>query len=75
MRHTLKTGFSFGVTSGVITTLGLITGLESGTGSKPAVMGGILAIAISDSISDAMGMHMTEEAAGSTATAKSGRPQ
>ena len=28
MKHSLKTGFSFGLTSGIITTLGLMVGLH-----------------------------------------------
>jgi len=39
MKHSLKTGFSFGLTSGIITTLGLMVGLHSGTHSRLAVMG------------------------------------
>ena len=35
-------GLSFGLTSGVITTLGLMVGLRSGTGSRIAVIGGIV---------------------------------
>ena len=31
MRESVKTGISFGLTSGVITTLGLMVGLHSGT--------------------------------------------
>lgn len=54
-------GFGFGLTSGVITTLGLITGLYSTTNSKLVVIGGILSIAIADALSDAMGMHITQE--------------
>lgn len=61
MRHSLKTGFSFGLTSGIITTLGLMVGLHSGTHSKLAVIGGILTIAIADAFSDAMGIHISEE--------------
>ena len=61
IKHSLKTGLSFGLTSGVITTLGLIVGLYSGTHSKLAVMGGILTIAIADSFSDALGIHIAEE--------------
>lgn len=56
-----KSGFNFGLTSAVITTLGLMIGLLSGTGSKLAVLGGILTIAIADAFSDALGMHMAEE--------------
>ena len=62
MRHSLRTGVSFGLTSGVITTLGLMVGLHAGTHSKLAVAGGILTIAIADAFSDALGIHMTKEA-------------
>jgi hypothetical protein len=58
----LQTGVHFGLTSGVITTLGLMVGLHSGTHSRPAVVGGILTIAIADAFSDALGMHISEEA-------------
>jgi len=61
MKHSLKVGFSFGLTSGIITTLGLMVGLYSGTHLKVAVIGGILAIAIADAFSDAMGIHICEE--------------
>ncbi|MGB6865995.1 MAG: VIT1/CCC1 transporter family protein, partial [Candidatus Aminicenantaceae bacterium] len=61
MKHSLKTGFSFGLTSGIITTLGLMVGLHSGTHSKLVVIGGILTIAIADSFSDALGIHISEE--------------
>ena len=36
-------------------------GLYSGTHSKLAVLGGILTIAIADAISDALGIHVSEE--------------
>lgn len=61
MRHPLKVGFSFGLTSGIITTLGLMVGLHSGTHSKLAVVGGILVIAIADAFSDGLGIHLSEE--------------
>ncbi len=54
-------GFSFGLTSGVITTLGLMVGLNFGTHSKLVVLGGILTIAIADAFSDALGIHISEE--------------
>lgn len=62
MKHSLKTGLSFGLTSGIITTLGLIVGLHAGTHSKIAVIGGILIIAIADAFSDALGIHISQEA-------------
>ena len=57
-----RTGLFFGATSGVITTIGLITGLNSGTGSVAAVLGGIFVIAVADAMSDALGIHLAEEA-------------
>jgi VIT1/CCC1 family predicted Fe2+/Mn2+ transporter len=60
-KHSIKIGFSFGLTSGIITTLGLMVGLHSGTGSKLVVLGGILTIAIADAFSDALGIHISEE--------------
>jgi len=61
MRHSIKMGFSFGLTSGIITTLGLMVGLYSGTHSKLVVIGGVLTIAIADAFSDALGIHISEE--------------
>ena len=61
VKHSFKVGFSFGVTSGIITTLGLMVGLHSGTHSKLVVIGGILIIAIADAFSDAFGIHISEE--------------
>lgn len=61
MKHSILKGLSFGLTSGIITTLGMIVGLESGTHSKIAVLGGILTIAVADAFSDAFGIHISEE--------------
>jgi VIT1/CCC1 family predicted Fe2+/Mn2+ transporter len=49
------------MTSGVITTLGLMVGLHSGTHSKAIVIGGIMTIAIADAFSDALGIHISKE--------------
>lgn len=59
---------SFGLTSGVITTLGLMVGLHSGTHSRAIVIGGILTIAIADAMSDALGIHVAEESKNSGPT-------
>jgi len=61
LKNSIKTGIAFGLTSGIITTLGLMVGLYSGTNSKLVVMGGILTIAIADAFSDALGIHVSEE--------------
>jgi len=57
-----RTGIFFGATSGVITTLGLIVGLNAGTQSMVAVLGGILVVAVADAMSDALGIHIAQEA-------------
>lgn len=62
MHDSLRTGIYFGLTSAVITTLGLMVGLHSGTHSKIVVLAGILTIAIADAFSDALGIHISKEA-------------
>lgn len=61
LSHSIRTGVCFGLTSGIITTLGLMVGLHSGTHSRLAVLGGILTIAVADAFSDALGIHISEE--------------
>lgn len=61
MKQAIKEGLGFGLTSGIITTLGLMVGLNSGTGLKLAVIGGILTVAISDAISDGFGIYASKE--------------
>ncbi len=61
MKESIKIGVSFGLTSGIITTLGLMVGLNTGIGIKLIVIGGILTIAIADAFSDALGIHISEE--------------
>ncbi|HQL01375.1 MAG TPA: hypothetical protein PK090_11425 [Smithellaceae bacterium] len=62
IKDSLRTGMTFGLTSAVITTMGLMIGLNSGSGSKMIVLGGIITIAIADAFSDALGIHVSEEA-------------
>ena len=59
--HQLATGISFGLTSAVITSLGMIVGLYSATSSKLVVVTGIIIMAIADGLSDAVGLHLAEE--------------
>lgn len=67
MRSAVNAGIGFGLTSGVITTLGLLVGLYSGTRSTLAVVGGIVTIAVADGLSDALGIHIAEESRGARA--------
>ncbi|HSF69813.1 MAG TPA: hypothetical protein VLA47_05495 [Nitrospira sp.] len=66
MKSSWQTGIGFGLTSGVITTIGLMVGLHAGTHSRIAVVGGIMTIAIADALSDALGIHLAEESRGVT---------
>jgi len=61
MKESYLKGLGFGLTSGVITTLGMMVGLNAGTHSRVAVIGGIFVIAVGDAFSDALGMHISEE--------------
>jgi VIT1/CCC1 family predicted Fe2+/Mn2+ transporter len=70
VKISIRKGLGFGLTSGIITTLGLIIGLNSGTHSKAVVIGGIFVIAIADAFSDALGIHISEEAGSKTTTTK-----
>lgn len=61
IKDSFRKGLGFGLTSGIITTIGLMVGLYSGTNSDIIVIGGILTIAVADSFSDALGIHISEE--------------
>lgn len=61
VKNSIKKGVGFGLTSGIITTLGLIIGLYSSTNSRLVILGGIFVIAIADALSDSLGMHISEE--------------
>ncbi len=70
MKISIRKGMSFGLTSGIITTLGLIIGLNSSTHSKMIILGGILTIAIADAFSDSLGIHISEESGNRKTTKK-----
>ncbi len=53
--------FSFGISSAVLTTLGMIVGLDSATNSEFAVISGIVSVAVADSFSDAIGMYSSKK--------------
>lgn len=54
-------GVSFGAVTSLITALGSVIGIYAGTGSKPIILGGLLSIAIADSLADAFGIQLSEE--------------
>jgi vacuolar iron transporter family protein len=61
MKHAFQKGFGFGLTSGVITTLGIIMGLYTGSSSFYVVLSGVISIAVADALSDSLGIHVSEE--------------
>ena len=64
MDGAIKKGLGFGLTSSIITTLGVLVGLSVSTNSVKAVVAGILIVAVSDALSDSMGIHVAEETEG-----------
>ena len=60
--HQLTISISFGLTTAVITSLGVMVGMHSATSSKLAVIAGIVVVAIADGLSDALSLHTSEEA-------------
>jgi VIT1/CCC1 family predicted Fe2+/Mn2+ transporter len=61
MKRSIKKGIGFGLTSGIITTLGLMIGLYANTNSKIIILSGILLIAVADAFSDSLGIHISSE--------------
>ena len=57
-----KAGIAFGFASSIITTLGLMVGIYSGTNSQLAVLGAVITIAVADAFSDSLAMHISKEA-------------
>lgn len=60
--HQFTTGISFGLTTAVITSLGMVVGLYSATSSKLVVVAALVIMAIADGLSDALSLHAAEEA-------------
>ena len=58
------------MTSGVITSLGMIVGLNSATSSRLVVIASVIILAIADGLSDAVGVHISEESELEKGTAK-----
>ena len=56
-----QTRFSFGATSAIITSLGIITGLDTLTHPKLSIIGALLVIALADNIADSFGIHIYQE--------------
>ena len=64
MKASIKKGLSYGMTSGVITSLGLLVGLYSASSTVGVILAGLLTIAFADAFSDGLGIHISEESSG-----------
>lgn len=64
IQDAIKKGMGFGISSAIITTLGVIVGIHSGTDLKHAVIAAILVIAFADSMADSLGIYFSEKSAG-----------
>lgn len=64
-------GIGFGLTSGIITVLGMIIGINAATSNRIAVVAGIVSTAVADTLSDSFGIHISEESEGDTEEWKS----
>lgn len=62
MKDAVKKGMGFGLSSAIITTLGIIVGTHSTTDLKHAVIGAILVVAFADSLADSLGVYFSEVA-------------
>jgi predicted adenylyl cyclase CyaB len=51
---------TFGITSGILTTIGVLVGVNSATASRLSVIAAVVAVAVADSCSDAFGMYMAK---------------
>jgi vacuolar iron transporter family protein len=55
------TRVSFGSTSAIVTSMGLIVGLDVATASRRALVSSLLIVALADNISDSLSIHVYQE--------------
>jgi VIT1/CCC1 family predicted Fe2+/Mn2+ transporter len=53
--------YSFGSTSAIVTSIGLVVGFGAATAPKPAMVSGLLIIALADNITDSLSIHVYQE--------------
>ncbi|OGA48047.1 MAG: hypothetical protein A3F74_14315 [Betaproteobacteria bacterium RIFCSPLOWO2_12_FULL_62_58] len=54
--------FSFGAAAAIVTSMGLIIGLDAAAATKAAILSGLLIVAIADNLTDSLSVHMYQEA-------------
>lgn len=63
MVHAVKMGnVSFGGTAAIVTSVALIFGLDAATATKSIIVSGLLIAALADNLTDALSMHVYQEA-------------
>lgn len=53
--------FSFGSTAAIVTSIGLITGLDAATAARDTILTGLLIVAIADNLTDSLSVHIYQE--------------
>jgi hypothetical protein len=53
---------SFGGTAAIVTSVALIFGLDAATATKSTIVSGLLIVALADNLTDALSMHIYQEA-------------
>jgi VIT1/CCC1 family predicted Fe2+/Mn2+ transporter len=53
---------SFGGTAAIVTSMGLIQGLDAAASSKQAIISALLIVALADNLSDSLSVHVYQEA-------------
>lgn len=53
--------FSFGGAAAIVTSLGLIIGLDAASASRATIVGSLLIVAIADNLTDSLSIHMYQE--------------
>jgi len=59
--HMQIKNFSFGATAAILTSIGLIIGLDAATATKATILSGLLIVAIADNLTDSLSVHIYQE--------------
>lgn len=59
--HMQIRNFSFGATAAIVTSIGLIVGLDAATATKATILSGLLIVAIADNLTDSLSIHIYQE--------------
>ncbi len=52
---------SFGATAAIVTSVGLIAGLNAASAARSAVVGSLMIVALADNLTDSLGVHVYQE--------------